>query len=61
MKPLKQPKTDCFAYNGVRNKRCSVLTEFVCMKRECTFYKTREQYEEERKKYDEIAAAKLNT
>lgn len=34
-------KTDCFAYS---EKRCLALTEKLCKKRECPFYKTREQY-----------------
>lgn len=52
-------KTDCFAYQQ-KCKGCSVLTEPICKKRECSFYKTREQYDSDRKKYEEIAAAKLN-
>lgn len=51
-------KTDCFAFMKKCNK-CSVMTETVCKKRECSFYKTKEQYETERKKYEELAAAKL--
>lgn len=54
----RQPKTDCFGFCGPRNKRCSVLIELVCKKRECTFYKTREQYESDRFKYEKIVAAK---
>ena len=51
-------KTDCFAFMQ-KCKKCSVLTDTVCKKRECTFYKTQEQYDSDRKKYDEIAAAKI--
>ena len=46
-------KTDCFAYQE-RCKQCRVLSELVCKKRECTFYKTQEQYDSDRK----IAEAK---
>ena len=52
-------KTDCFAYYE-KCKKSSVLNVLICKKRECTFYKTREQYDEERQKYDAIAAVKLN-
>ncbi len=55
----KQPKTDCFAFRETRNKHCSVLSELICKKRKCSFYKTLEQYEADRKKSDKIAAAKL--
>lgn len=48
-----QPKKDCFSYNA-KCGRCTVLTETVCKKRECTFYKTQEQYDNDRKKYEKI-------
>ena len=51
-------KTDCFAYMS-KCKQCSVLTELVCRKRKCTFYKTREQFDADRLKYDSLVAAKL--
>ena len=41
-------KTDCF---GFRRGECSVLYELVCEKRNCSFYKTREQYAKDKKKY----------
>lgn len=43
-------KTDCFAYHS-RRKICSVLTETVCKNRECTFYKTQEQFDSDRMKH----------
>lgn len=43
---------NCFAY---RNKRCLVLTTKDCSK--CPFYKTREQFKEDRTK----ALDRLNT
>ena len=42
-------KTDCFAYKS--KHKCWALNELVCKNRKCSFYKTKEQYEEERKKY----------
>ena len=44
-------KTDCFANksNLVRDKSrlkkdgCKVLTEMICLTRECSFYKTKEE------------------
>lgn len=39
---------DCFAFKRRSNgsKTCFVLTEMICKKRNCPFYKTVEQYEE---------------
>ena len=60
MKPAQyEPLKDCFAYLEKCN-RCSILNETVCKKSDCTFYKTREQYDADREKYDAIAAARLN-
>ena len=36
-------KEDCFAYNG-ETKECKALTELVCKKEECSFYKTKAEY-----------------
>lgn len=42
----KQEKTDCFGYKAP--KRCSALTDMVCYGgKECPFYKTREQFEQD--------------
>ena len=40
-------KKDCFGY---RMGKCKVLTECVCEKRQCSFYKTKEQFEEDRER-----------
>ena len=42
-------KTDCFAYKNER--KCLALNELVCKNRECRFFKTKEQFNEEREKY----------
>ena len=39
---------DCFAY---RDRDCCILTERVCDRRRCTFYKTKEEHDERLKKY----------
>lgn len=55
-----EPLTDCFAYME-KCHRCSILNETFCKKEECcSFYKTKKQYEADRKKYDELAAARLH-
>jgi len=38
-------KKDCFGYQP-RTKRCTALTELVCRKHTCSFYKTRQAYME---------------
>ena len=43
-------KTDCFGYNCRKNE-CTILTQTVCKHRNCSFYKTQEQYDEDREKY----------
>ena len=48
---------DCFGYKA---GKCTVLSEMVCVKKECSFYKTKDQYNSDREKYDQIAAARLN-
>ena len=42
-------KRDCFGYSSINN-RCSVLTETVCKKEECRFYKTKKEFEKGLKK-----------
>ena len=39
---------DCFAH---RDRDCCILTERVCDRRRCTFYKTQEEHDERLKKY----------
>ena len=43
-------KKDCFGYDRIC-KKCRVLTETLCAHKECTFYKTKEQFDKDRKKY----------
>lgn len=47
-------KTDCFGYNKA-NKKCTVLRDTYCRKEECVFYKTREQYQADKEKYERKA------
>lgn len=42
---------DCFAHS---KKGCNALTYKQCVDRECNFYKTKEQRDEEWKKYPPI-------
>lgn len=43
---------NCFAR---RENKCKILKEFVCQKNgKCSFYKSRQQYNEELKKYPPI-------
>lgn len=45
---------DCFG-NVAGRVRCQVLNEDVCLYRDkCPFYKTREQFEADRKKYENV-------
>lgn len=41
---------DCFAYRK-RYKNCVALTELVCAKRKCSFYKSCEQHAKDKEKY----------
>ena len=43
-------KTDCFGYDKP-SKRCKIMTEVVCKNRNCTFYKTWEQFRADMDKY----------
>lgn len=41
--------TTCFAYKN--ENECFVLTSKICNKKKCPFFKTNEQYYNDRKKY----------
>lgn len=43
--------TDCFAYNEteIQKEQCCALTERVCNKKECKFYKTWDECSKETK------------
>ena len=45
-------KKDCFAYGRIHDK-CSILTETVCKKTECKFYKTKREFEKGRMKNEQ--------
>lgn len=45
-------KTDCFSYNGKKGKLCEATTRRHCDK--CRFYKTRQQFETDRARADEL-------
>ena len=42
-------KKDCFGYRG--SCKCSALKQMYCNIEHCRFYKTKEQFERDRKKY----------
>ena len=42
-------RKDCFGYSNINN-RCSVLTETVCKKEICKFYKTKKEFEKGNKR-----------
>lgn len=44
------PKMDCFAYDK-RHVECIALDNLYCRNKECNFYKTKKQNDEELKKY----------
>jgi len=44
----KRVKTDCFGY---RCGECGVLYELVCKDKNCSFYKTREEFRRDLLKY----------
>lgn len=48
-------KRDCFGY---KMGRCTVLNDLYCAMEKCSFYKTKEQYTNDRIKYDKIACEK---
>ena len=42
---MAEVKTDCFAYDcSLKNRQCKALRELYCAKKNCKFYKTKEQY-----------------
>lgn len=43
-------KTDCFGYDKM-TERCMILKETVCHCDTCSFYKTQEQYRQDRERY----------
>ena len=45
----------CFAY---KNGECSVLMNMFCAAGRCSFFKTREQYRDDLKKYPPIRSGK---
>ena len=44
-------KTDCFGYDE-KKCVCKALKKLYCENEECNFYKTKEQVQKERKKYE---------
>ena len=45
-------RPDCFAYRGCRSKeRCSALNELYCQNEHCTFFKTKEEFNDGVRKY----------
>ena len=49
--PKYNPEKTCFAYEPKAKPGCEALKMQYCRYGKCSFYKTREQYDEERKKY----------
>ena len=43
-------KTNCFGFHP-KTKECKIMTETICRKRKCSFYKTQKAYMEGLKKY----------
>lgn len=41
-------RKDCFAY---RIGRCNIMTEMICRRENCSFFKTKEEMERDREKY----------
>lgn len=41
-------KTDCFGFDKAK-QNCKALKELYCKNENCRFYKTKKQYEKERK------------
>lgn len=48
-----KPRSNCFAYEVLADgsKRCIALKDMYCKKKSCSFFKTKEQYAEDRRKY----------
>lgn len=45
---MSKEKIDCFGY---REGKCEIMTELICKKSKCSFYKTWNQENKDRKKY----------
>lgn len=52
-KVKKEAKKDCFAYDK-KTHNCKALNECFCKVEDCKFYKTKEQFLEEQKKYKKL-------
>lgn len=50
-------KRDCFAY--VNEKRCVILSAMMCKSKNCSFYKTREQFRADLQKYPNVNYEKM--
>lgn len=47
-------KKDCFAYDKIKRiPECRALKDLYCAKGKCAFYKTEEQHNKDRKKYEQ--------
>ena len=46
-------KTDCFGYDE-KKCGCKALKKLYCENEECNFYKTKEQVQKEKKKYERM-------
>lgn len=53
-------KVDCFGYDKV-GCQCKVMEELICRKRNCTFYKTREQFLADMEKYQGVTMPGTDT
>lgn len=43
---------DCFGYNNSTDNGCKVLKVLECKKKECPFFKTKEQYIKDKVRYE---------
>ena len=50
-------KVNCFGYDKI-NGQCKVMEELICQKRNCTFYKTVEQFKADMGRYSSVASKK---
>ena len=46
-------KTDCFGFDKISGK-CKIMSEDICKQRNCTFYKTWEQYRKDMNRYQNV-------
>lgn len=53
-----EEKKDCFGYKV--SGYCGVLVEMVCKHRNCSFYKSKQQFKEDAKRAKEIIERKKN-